>query len=124
MAIGKRITALAFIGFGITAAAGCAYDKKEVIQVPCTIPTTVTYTARIEPIIRNNCYRCHSAATLISGIQLDSYAALKAYAQNGKLYGVTSHAPGFRPMPDDGGKLDDCSLALIKKWIDTGTPEN
>jgi len=124
MAIGKRITALAFIGFGITVAAGCAYDKKEVVHPPCIIPATVTYTAQIEPILRNNCYRCHSATSLISGIQLDSYAALKVYAQNGQLYGVTSHAPGFRPMPDDGGKLDDCSIATIKRWIDTGTPEN
>ncbi len=123
MAFGKRITGLALIALGITVAAGCAYDKKEVLQTPCILADTVTYTAQIVPILSNNCYRCHSAASLSSGIQLDSYAALKVYALNGQLYGVTSHAPGFRPMPDDGGKLDDCSIATIKKWIDQGTRE-
>jgi hypothetical protein len=46
------------------------------------------------------------------------------YALNGQLYGCISHLPGFRPMPDDGGMLDACSIATIKQWIDSGTPEN
>jgi len=117
---------LACIGLGIITSiitAGCAYNKKEVIQVPCTVPDTVTYTARIEPIVRNNCYGCHSAGSNIAGFTFDSYAALKLYAQSGQLYGAISHASGYRPMPDGGTKLDDCTIAIIKKWIDTGTPE-
>lgn len=117
---------MACIGLGIITSiitAGCAYNKKEVIQVPCTVPDTVTYTARIEPIVRNNCYGCHSAGSNIAGFTFDSYAALKLYAQSGQLYGAISHASGYRPMPDGGTKLDDCTIAIIKKWIDTGTPE-
>ena len=124
MATRKQFTALALICFGLIIATGCAYDKKEVVQVPCTIADTVTYAAQIEPIIRNNCYACHSAGSNIAGFTLDSYASLKLYAQSGQLYGAVSHAAGYRPMPDGGGKLDDCTIATIKKWIDKGTPEN
>jgi len=63
-----------------------------------------------------------SAASLTSGILLDNYDGLKYYAQNGYLYGDISHAPGFRPMPDGEAKLNNCIIATIKKWIDTGTP--
>ncbi|MBS1563434.1 MAG: hypothetical protein JST39_03555 [Bacteroidetes bacterium] len=123
MALIRIIAASAFVGL-IIIMTGCAYNKKEVVQIPCTVPDTVTYTAKIEPIIRTNCYACHSAGNNVANVLLDSYSALKSYAQNGYLYGVISHANGYKPMPDGGDKLDDCTIAVIKKWIDTGTPEN
>ncbi len=54
----------------------------------------------------------------------DDDDALVFYAQNGYLYGNITHAPGYNPMPDGGGggKLSDCTIATIKKWIDSGTP--
>jgi len=125
MAINKYKTGLIITGFiTIAALAGCVYDKKEVVTIPCNIPASVTYARQVQPILSTNCYRCHSTASNIAGILLDNYANLKVYAQNGKLYGVITHASGFRPMPDDGGKIDDCSIATIKAWIDAGTPEN
>lgn len=123
MVTSGRIAALTLIGLSIIVA-GCVYNKKEVEQVPCTIPATVTYNANIKPIIQSNCYGCHSTGSNIAGFTFDSYASLKIYAQNGRLYGAITHAPGFRPMPDGGGKLSDCTIATIKKWIDTGMPEN
>lgn len=124
MVTGRRITALAFICFGLITAAGCAYTKKDVVQAPCIIADSVTYAVQVEPIIRTNCYACHSTGSNIAGFTLDSYASLKVYAKSGQLYGAISHASGYRPMPDGGGKLDDCSIATIKKWIDSGMPEN
>ncbi len=103
-------------------AGGCAYAKKDVIATPCVIPASVSYNTDIAPIIAANCSGCHSTASPSSGILLDDYDGLKFYAANGYLYGCISHAPGYRPMPDDGGKLSDCTIATIKKWIDTGTP--
>ena len=107
----------------LLATAGCAYTKKEIVQVPCTIPPSVTYTNDVIPVLQNNCYSCHSAASNVSGILLDNYNSLRYYAENGYLYGVITHASGYRPMPDDGGKISDCNIALIKKWIDTGMPQ-
>ncbi|MEP6749962.1 MAG: hypothetical protein ABJB86_19645 [Bacteroidota bacterium] len=93
------------------------------MTVPCTIADSVFYTKDIVPILQTNCYQCHSTANDVSGILLDNYGGLKFYAQNGYLYGAISHSSGYRPMPDDGGKLSDCNIAMIKKWIDAGTPQ-
>jgi hypothetical protein len=103
--------------------AGCAYAKKDVVQVPCVIADTVSYAKDIIPILQNNCYSCHSEASNVSGVLLDNYNALKFYAQDGYLYGTISHLSGYNPMPEDASKLDDCTIALIKKWIDAGTPQ-
>lgn len=126
MAIKRSILALACIGMAVSITimtSGCAYSKKEVIQVPCIIPDTVTYAVNIEPVVRRNCYGCHSTGADFAGFTFDTYASLKLYAQSGRLYGAISHASGYRPMPDGGDKLDNCTITLIKKWIDAGTPE-
>jgi hypothetical protein len=102
--------------------AGCAYAKKELIQVPCIISDTMSYAKDIAPIISTNCAGCHSTASNVSGILLDSYDGLKFWAQNGYLYGTISHAAGYKKMPDGGSKLSDCTIGTIKKWIDVGTP--
>ena len=107
----------------LLAAAGCAYTKKDIVQVPCTIPATVSYSADVVSVLQNNCYSCHSTGSNVSGILLDNYNSLRYYAENGYLYGTISHAGGYRPMPDDGGTITDRNIALIKKWIDTGTPQ-
>jgi hypothetical protein len=106
----------------IQAAAGCAYTKKDVIELPCVIADNISYSTDIAPIIESSCSGCHSAASNVSGILLDNYDGLKFYAQNGFLYGTVSHSAGYRPMPDGGGKLNNCTIATIKKWIDNGTP--
>lgn len=122
-----QVRKLTFILLGFSViigmAAGCAYAKKDVVQIPCTIADTTFYTNDVVPILQTNCYRCHSSTSNVSGILLDNYNALKFYAQNGYLYGAVSHASGYPPMPEDGGILSNCNLAVIKKWIDNGTPQ-
>jgi hypothetical protein len=122
MRTGQLICVLiCFIVFIVTVT-GCAYVKKDVVVVPCVLPATVSYTTDIAPIIDANCSFCHSAASASSGILLDNYDGLKFYADNGYLYGTISHSSGYRPMPDGGAKLNDCTISIIKKWIDSGTP--
>jgi len=106
----------------VAAVNSCAYLKKDVVVPPCTLPDSVSYARDVQPVISANCYACHSTASNISGILLDSYDRLKAYAQSGQLYGAISHSPGYRPMPDGGQQLPTCTIELIKKWIDSGTP--
>jgi hypothetical protein len=84
----------------------------------------VTFSATVAPILAANCYSCHSTAIATSGVVLDTYNGVKKQASNGTLIGVITHAPGFPPMPDGGGKLSDCNIAKIKKWIDAGAPNN
>jgi hypothetical protein len=122
MQVIKLIFIVLVIGLVVAIAAGCSY-KKDVVQTPCVLADSIFYSSDVVPILQANCYRCHSSTTLSSGILLDNYNALKFYAQNGYLYGCIAHLSGYPPMPADGGKLSDCNIALIKKWIDTGTPQ-
>jgi mono/diheme cytochrome c family protein len=122
MPVSKGIVFLALIvSLVITS---CAYLKKDVVQAPCIIDSVISYRTQVAPIIQNNCAACHSSASNISGILLENYIELKFYADNGYLYGTISHGSGYIPMPDGAAKLDDCSIATIKKWIDTGVPDN
>jgi putative effector of murein hydrolase len=58
------------------------------------------------------------------GVKLQDYADVKSVASNGKLLGTVSHASGFSPMPKGGNKLNDCYVAVIKKWIAAGALNN
>jgi uncharacterized membrane protein len=111
---------IVFVSFVTTS---CAYIKKDVEQVPCIMADSVTYSKDIAPVIQNNCFQCHSGTSNISGIPLETFTELKFWADNGYLYATLSHSSGFIPMPNGGAQLNDCTLATIKKWIDTGTPE-
>jgi hypothetical protein len=95
----------------------------------------VSYQAHILPILREQCYSCHSAdkykTETSSTLNMEDFASLKYYATpaNGRdnvsyLIGNIRHAPGFQPMPKDGQKLSACEIALIQAWVDAGAPEN
>lgn len=105
---------------------GCYYDvetelyPKDPNQTCDTL--NVTYTARIEPIIRANCYVCHAGTAEGGGnIMLEGYANF-SNVDGARLYGAVSHTAGS-PMPKGGNKLPDCDISAIKKWIDTGKPQ-
>jgi hypothetical protein len=103
----------------------CKYNNKEELFPICDT-AQVTYSGTIIPILNDNCYRCHGTATNSGsgGIILQDYNVLKGFAADGRLYGNVAHLPGYIPMPYDGGKLSDCVLQKIKKWIDNGYPNN
>ena len=88
--------------------------------------TNSQYMADVVPILTSNCYRCHGTTTNSgsSGLVLEGYSNLKPYAESGTLIGVITHAAGFPPMPQDGGKLSDCNINKIKSWIANGIQNN
>lgn len=106
----------------------CYYDKEDLLystkDIPCTDTSAASYSQKIVPMFQQYCYRCHSGSFPSGGIVMGTYTADKAIAQNGKLYGSVSHAAGFSPMPQGMGKMTSCQVAAIKKWIDSGTPNN
>ena len=103
----------------------CKYNNQEELHPNCDT-TGVTYSGTVVPILQANCYRCHGDAsnTGSGGIILQDYNVLKGFAADGQLYGNIAHLPGFHNMPYDGGKLADCEIAKIKRWIDNGYPNN
>jgi hypothetical protein len=112
---------------------GCYYDSEQALYPPVDTGTPVcdtaafTYSTMIEPIIASNCNMCHSIASApASGgnIVTEGYANLQALASNGRLYGAINHSPGYSAMPKNANKLSSCDITYIKRWIDSGTPNN
>lgn len=86
--------------------------------------TNVTYTASIKPMITNFCQGCHSGGNPGGGISLVLYSDVKAIADNGKLVGTIDHLNGYSPMPQNGNKLTECQVNMVRIWINHGAPNN
>ena len=86
--------------------------------------TQFKFGANILPIFKNHCTGCHSGVDPASGIDLTTYANVLPSALNGLLYGVVAHLPGYNPMPKGLGKLSDCEIAQIRKWVQAGSQNN
>jgi uncharacterized membrane protein len=117
-----QITLVILIAF-IT---GCYYDSEErlypSIYNPCddAIPTfSKTVTTILQP-----CMACHSNSSASGsggGIKLENYADIQS---NGRMMGAVNHTSGYSAMPKGGGKLTDCEINQLQKWIDNGMPNN
>jgi cytochrome c5 len=85
--------------------------------------TQFTYAAIIQPLINTFCVGCHKPGSLSGNIDLSTHANVKLQANNGNLLGSITHTLGYTPMPP-GGKLEDCQISQIQKWIDAGALNN
>ena len=123
----KKGIGIAALGLGIAmvSTTGCYYDKEEILY-PQTVCDTanVTYSGSVVPVLIANCNSCHGGSTPSAGIKLDLYAGVKAQVDNGRLWGAVSQATSYSPMPKNAAQLSSCSLTKIKKWIDSGAPNN
>lgn len=86
--------------------------------------TQFKFSANVQPILQNHCTGCHSGPAPPNGINLTSYTGAHDIAIGGLLYGVVAHLPGYDPMPKGTGKLSDCEIAQIRKWIQAGSLNN
>ncbi len=106
----------------------CYYDKADLLYGGaagnCDTTSVASYSSKVVPILTTQCYSCHVGAGASGGIVMGNYTADKAIATNGKLYGSISYATGYSAMPKGTGKMNACDIAIIKKWIDAGSPNN
>ena len=109
---------------------GCYYDSEEKlypqISGSCDL-SNVTFTATVKPILQASCLTCHSnsnAGNSGGGIKLENYADVLISTNSGKLMGTINHSPGYQAMPQGGGKLTDCEISKLQKWIDNGKLNN
>ena len=100
----------------------CYYHKEDALYPLSSCDTTnVTYSKTIKDILnRNECLGCHIGSGAPGGIRLDSYANVKILADS--VYKAITHAPNFKPMPDNGLKMAPCDIYKVKAWINAGTP--
>ena len=107
---------------------GCYYDIEEELYpnaVNCNLPTTISLSQHINPILQNyNCLFCHSSGSASGNVILNTYTGIKTRVNDGKLWGAINHLPGFSAMPQGGNKLTNCEISTIRAWIDAGAPNN
>ncbi len=94
---------------------------------------TIDFTRDVQPILTKRCQGCHGPTQQMSGLRVDSAAALLKGGNNGaavvagkpvesKLVDrVTSDRKGFQ-MPPMGARLTDAEVSAIRSWIDAGAP--
>ncbi len=107
----------------------CYYDKEELlypVDLNSCDTTNVTFSSGVSPLLSQYCLMCHGAnyATSGGGVNLNDYANVKTYVDNGKLMGTIKHETGFSPMPKGGGMMNDCNILIIDTWITKGSLNN
>jgi hypothetical protein len=110
--------------------AGCYYDSEEYLfpQISTQCDTVnFTFSNAVNPILQNNCLACHgnnSAGAYGGNIKLEKYDDVKARVDDHRLIGSIAHEAGYFPMPMGASKLDNCKITTVKKWADSGAPNN
>lgn len=124
----KKLNILTSLTFIIFLFGSCYYDKEDQLYPSSSICDTTapaTYASTIVPLLQQYCYSCHGGtASSGGGIPMGTYAADKAMALNGSLYGSITHATAYSPMPKGLNKMTDCQISKVKKWIDAGSLNN
>lgn len=90
-----------------------AYSESDSCNV-----ANVTYTDDIEPILEENCIKCHGNQVSSSNLNFTMIEDVLKEAKSGELSGVINHRDGYPEMPRDGNKLPECTIRKIDKWID------
>jgi hypothetical protein len=112
-----------FFIFFVVVSFGCKNDKiKPLVVAPITCGdfTHVSFINQVQPIINANCINCHDAS---SGIKLNNYENISAFAKSGQLFGCLSGDQNYQQMPPTGS-LDSCSVKAIKFWVQQGMLNN
>jgi mono/diheme cytochrome c family protein len=106
--------------------ASCVSRNLEELNPPPTVCATDTVTYRfsiVNILTDNSCIACHNNSFGSGGVNLEGYANVKRYADNGKLYGVTSHTSGS-PMPKGSDRITQSEIDKIQAWVCQGAPNN
>ena len=116
----------------------CKKDKALVPEpavVPCNLPDVVSYQNNIQPLFNAHCIDsgCHSGANPGGHLNLEASVSYAQLMKSGSGY-IDTLKPEFsvlysqmnsssNPMPKTG-KLDDCSIGLVLKWIQQKAKNN
>ncbi|MBL7805036.1 MAG: hypothetical protein JNL02_14945 [Saprospiraceae bacterium] len=100
----------------------CYYDNEEDLYGDCDT-SSVRYGNFIQPLLQNQCTPgCHSGAQPTGNLDFNQYINVKTAALDGRLWAALNRSTSW--MPQNGPKLDDCTLQRIDTWIKAGAPEN
>ena len=133
-----KLSSLLIVSFTLLLSA-CYYDNLEelrpaAVALPgggnnptgCDTAKTITYTTDVKPILSANCgtgNSCHNGSGSQSGIDLATFAGAKASAQGSLIGAITWNGTAPNMPKGSTSKINDCNIAIIKKWAATGYAE-
>jgi len=82
----------------------------------------IKFSTAVSLIIYNNCKGCHSGSTPSKNIKLESYSDIRALVDDGRLLNVIN-GQNYQQMPPSG-KMEQCKIATITKWVNAGAQNN
>lgn len=122
----KRIVKIMLL-LSVAIITGCYYDNEErlypVKPTTCDL-TNVTYSGTIQPLLQFACYGCHSNANYANkgaGYKFENYDDVVTYKSQIMVSVNLINSPLTMPL---GGKLSDCEINKLQKWVDLKTPKN
>lgn len=91
------------------------------------VPAAVNFAEHIAPIVFQKCATCHRPGE-VGPFSLLSYADVRKKAKIIQSVTEKRSMPPWHPEPGHGDfrnerRLTDAQIAMIKKWIEAGTPE-
>ncbi|MFZ1617209.1 MAG: hypothetical protein WAT41_07650, partial [Flavobacteriales bacterium] len=104
---------------------GCYYDKEaDLYPMNFCDTLSVGYSSNVQPIIQANCAipGCHVPGGSGTG-DFTAYNGLSTQITNGKLVPAVQQSGGAAFMPPSG-KLSDCDVATIARWVAGGAQQN
>ena len=123
------------IFIGITVFFSCSYEKGKIAKPECVLPNTVSFSQDILPLFNSECNTagCHTSATHAGSLNLEPTVAYTQLLASGSGY-IDTLNPNFSilynklitttgQMPPSG-KLDDCKIQLVLKWIQQKAKNN
>jgi hypothetical protein len=98
----------------------------------CHTSSSLSYNADIQPIFNDHCATsgCHTSASKSGGLDLSAGNSFAELSKSGSGYINTSKPKSsllYSEMRSDmppSGKLDDCTLEKIEKWMAQGAKNN
>jgi hypothetical protein len=128
----NKMKCVKIVFFTLLGCFSCTHEKQEPI---CTLPTTVSFQQNILPIFNQYCNTsgCHSGSTPSANLNLEPSVAYAQLTRKGKGY-LDTLTPQYsvlfasmnaitNPMPKSG-RLDNCTVELVYKWIEQKAKNN
>jgi hypothetical protein len=83
------------------------------------------YRTDVAPLMRKYCSGCHYGDYASGEIYTTTYNQVKSLVDNNNiLYKVITGEPGYKRMPTGNVVMPACDVVIIRKWIESGAPNN
>ena len=118
-----NLTRICLVVTAFTFFSSCYYDKSDLLYGETACDTAlVSYATSVNPVMVSQCVSCHSGSFPSASINLENYAAVKAYAtaNKAKLVGSVKWDGTASNMPKGGTQWSACQLNTLSAWINQG----